>query len=39
MRGVYWVDEHHSVDDLAMGLALSVKSALGQKSGIELYGY
>ncbi len=39
VRGDFEVDEHHSVEDLAITLGTAVRKALGDKAGIERYGY
>ena len=37
--GDFNVDEHHSVEDLAIVMGSLVRKALGEKRGIERYGY
>ena len=39
LKGDFDVDEHHSTEDLALTLGSLIKKALGDKRGIERYGY
>lgn len=39
VKGDLEVDEHHTVEDVAIVLGEAVRSALGDKLGIERYGY
>ena len=39
LKGDFEVDEHHSVEDLAIALGSLISKALGDKRGIERYGY
>lgn len=39
MQGDLWVDEHHSIEDAGIALGTAFSKALGNKSGIQRYGF
>jgi imidazoleglycerol-phosphate dehydratase/histidinol-phosphatase len=39
VRGDLDVDEHHTIEDTAIALGEAFRTALGDKKGIERYGY
>ena len=38
-KGDLWVDEHHTIEDTGIALGECLRKALGDKRGIERYGY
>ena len=38
-QGDLQVDEHHTIEDVALALGVCIRKALGDKRGIERYGY